>query len=229
MQYKEHLYWNSRQSWHHISRLIYSFTRDFLGDLPHFPWSHCTLTSQLLMETLWGNLQKDWDPFVLTLHKRVQTLQQIEKYKLMPETRNFCSSWRICGKSCTVLPCAPVLMSVREHKSVWKNISSSTLCRHLTWLGMLSLSRTEKQICSLDSLFSAFLEFKVSFYSTSSGLDDCCVYICWQINKSVHLHMLRYGQRSKTKIYQFPYKQALLHHVSRYYQVVYIWLSDLEM
>lgn len=64
-QYQGHLYWNSRQSWNHISRLIYSFAWDFLGDLPHFPWSHCTLTSQLysaslFMETLWGNVQKDW-------------------------------------------------------------------------------------------------------------------------------------------------------------------------
>lgn len=159
-------------------------------------------------------------PFVLTLHKRVQTLEQIEKYKLMPETKNFCSSWRICGKSCTVLPSATVLMSVREHKSEWKNSSSSTLYRHLTWLGGLSLCRIGKQICSLDSLFSAFLEFKVSFYCSSTDFDDCCVHICSQINKSVHLHMLSYGKGSKTKTCPTPYTEALLYQV-RYYQVRY--------
>lgn len=104
----------------------------------------------------------------------------------------------------TVLPCATVLMSVREHNSEWKNSSSSTLYKHLTWLGMLSLSRIEKQICSLDFIFSEFLEFKVSFYFISTGFDDCCVYICSQINKFIHLHMLRYGKESKNKTCPTP-------------------------
>lgn len=156
------------------------------------------------METLWGNVQKDWDSFGPTLHKGVQALQQIEKYKLMPETKNFWISWRTYGKSCTVLPCATVLMSVREHKSEWKNSSSSTLYRDLTWLGMLSFSSIGKQICSLDSLFSAFLEFKVSFYCISTGFDDRCVYMCSQINKTVHLHRVRYGKGPKTKTCPAP-------------------------